>query len=259
MDDKVPKKENLNNSASSPDKNIDIFSKIAEGIALLIKKLTTPNDVLVNYPQANILVATPARPASPEVIANPNVIPAITGYDRVPIYYDRHRIANSAWVTNDGGDTLFVITTNDAINWSGESQIFPGESRQFLEVYELRVRSPKTCTLYRVTEYKPEGILPANLCDFTAQVVNAPVLGALLPDIVVPAGYALVIRANVLNNGQVFIANSIANATNVAIPGNRNTLNAGDAVRLFITNANLVAVAGSAAAQNVDILVEQRT
>ncbi|MDD3813313.1 MAG: hypothetical protein PHZ02_01595 [Desulfocapsaceae bacterium] len=232
---------------------------ILNGISLLVKKLTTPDDVLVNYPQAVVTIATPTRPDSPDIIANSTVVPPITGYDRIAIYYDRHRMANSIWVTNDGGDTLYVISSHNGINWCGESEIFPGESREFTAVYELRVRSPRACTMYRVTQYKPEPILSANLCAFTAQVINAPMAGALLPSITVPLGMTLVVRANVLNNGQVFLANSIANATNGAIPGNRNTLNAGDVVRLSITNANLVAVAGSAANQNVDILVEQRT
>lgn len=249
--------------APPPDKYTGIFSgiasslsKIAEGISRLVKKSTTPEDVLVNYPQTTVTIATPARPDCPEIIANAAL--GIVGYDRVAVYYDRHRIANRVWVTNDGGDTLFVITTHNSINWSGESQVFPGEFREYSDVYELRVRSPSACTMYRVTEYEPNGILPANLCAFTTQVVNAPAVGALLPNIVVPIGMTLVVRANVLNNGQVFLANSIANATNAAVPGNRITLNAGDAVRLYITNAILVAVAGSAAGQNVDILVEQR-
>lgn len=99
--------------------------------------------------------------------------------------------------------------------------------------------------------------ISTNRTSFTAQVVNAPVAGAQLPSITVPDGFSLMIRANILNTGQVYVAISQANATNAAIPGNRNTLNAGDTLRLYVTNANLVYVAGSAASQNVDLLVEQ--
>jgi len=59
-------------SASPVDKNTGLLSGmasslsgIAESIIRLIKKSTTPDDVLVNYPQANILVATPTRPEIP--------------------------------------------------------------------------------------------------------------------------------------------------------------------------------------------------
>jgi hypothetical protein len=238
---------------------IENINILLEGILRLVKKLTTPDDVLVNYPQTTITIATPTRPDSPDILANNTAVPPLPGYDPISIYYDRHRIANSIWLTNDGGDTLYAISSHNGINWSGESEVFPGESREFTDVFELRVRSPRACTMYRVTQYKPEGLLTANLCAFTAQVVNAPVLGVLLPTIPIPLGMSLVIRAHVLNNGQVFVANSIANAINIAIPGFRNTLNSGEVVRLYITNANLVAVAGSAASQNVDILVEQRT
>ena len=96
-----------------------------------------------------------------------------------------------------------------------------------------------------------------NKSSFTAQVVSAPTTGALLPNIPVPDGFSLIIRATSTNTGLVYIANSIANATSSAIPGNRNTLSAGDAAKLYVSNANIVAVAGSTAGNTVDIIVEQ--
>lgn len=94
---------------------------------------------------------------------------------------------------------------------------------------------------------------------FTARVVNAPLAGTLLPDITVPNGFTLIVRAHINNavGQQVFIADSIANAIAGGVPGNRNTLDPGDVARLYVTNANLIAVASTTGTGNVDILVEQ--
>ena len=93
-----------------------------------------------------------------------------------------------------------------------------------------------------------------NRTSFLAEVVSAPTTGAQLPNIPIPNGFALSVRAHVDNQGQVFVANSFINVTT---PGNRITLNAGDVIKLFLTNANIVFVAGSDSTENVDILVEQ--
>lgn len=234
--------------------------------------IPAPYDNYYNTGQTIIANATP-NPAAGQLLEPDGVTAAGTpNYQREQVHVTLQRNAPKIGVINDGSSIIYVIATQDAETWSNEAPVLPGEARFFYNVWELRLRSPNagnlallTGGIYRVTEYDfwlsysagttitAQGNRPA----FTAQVVNAPVLGALLPNIIVPGGYALVVRANILNAGQVFVANSIANATNAAIPGNRNTLNAGDTVRLYITNANLVAVAGSGAGQNVDIIVEQ--
>ena len=96
-----------------------------------------------------------------------------------------------------------------------------------------------------------------NRNSFTAQVISAPTTGAQLPNISIPNGFALSARAHVDNKGQVFVANSLINAITPGVPGSRITLNAGDVIKLFLTNANIVFIAGSDLGQNVDILVEQ--
>jgi hypothetical protein len=92
---------------------------------------------------------------------------------------------------------------------------------------------------------------------FVAKILDAPITGTFLPDIPIPNGFSLTIRSTVSNPGQVYIANSIANAISSVIPGNRNILNTGDAIILYISNANLVAIAGSNIGNTVDIVVEQ--
>lgn len=245
-----------------------IKSIISDGflqIIRLVKKLHPPDTALINAAQTTVTIATPTRPGNPDVLATASQ----TGYDRVFVYFDGQRISSKIWVINDGPGTLFVIASYNLIKWSGESEIFPGEFRAFFNVYELRVRSPNAATRYRLTEYEPDLAVVENQGSFTAQNIAAPfpAPGINLPNIPVPSGFALVVRANVANAGQVFIAgpipagaipNPLADAvTNVGVAATRDTLNAGDRVILFVTNANLAAVLGSAAGNTVDILVEQ--
>ncbi len=236
-----------------------------------------PSGIYYNTPQTVITNPTPNPSAGQNLDPDGVTAAGTPNYQVEQVHNTLHRNAPKIGVINDGSRILYVISTQDAQTWSNEAPILPGEARFFFNVWSLALRSETAGVLatgqggiYRATEYdfwlSYSGAGTAtpntNRNAFTARVVNAPVLGAILPNIVVPNGYTLVVRANILNAGQVFIANNsagtgIADATNAAIPGNRNTLNAGDAVRLFITNANLVAVAGSGAGQNVDILVEQ--
>lgn len=96
-----------------------------------------------------------------------------------------------------------------------------------------------------------------NRPSFTARIIDVPITGTLLPDIPIPDGFSLIVRATVGNIGHLYVANSIANATLSTIPGNRNTLSTGDAVKLYVSNANVVAIASSTSGNTVDILVEQ--
>lgn len=234
-------------------------------LSRLVTKTIQPDDALINIAQTSVTIATSTKPQDPDVIANATAVPAQTGYDRIIIYNEVHRLSNKIWVINDGPDTLFAVATADAIKWSGESDILPGESRGFFNAYELRVRSPTATTKYRVTEYEPDPVL-ANRTAFTAQSIalpdalnhalnaalNATNAGATLP-ISVPNGFALVIRANVNNKGALYI--SASDATNAVL---RVTLNAGDTTRLFITSSSLVFIALTAfGTDRVDILVEQ--
>ena len=102
------------------------------------------------------------------------------------------------------------------------------------------------------------GVSRANMPSFIAQIISAPVEGIRLPNIAIPDGFSLSIRSNIRNTGDIFIANSLENVIDEEVPGNRNTLDIGDTIKLFIANAKLVFIAGSESGQNVDILVEQQ-
>lgn len=236
-----------------------------------------PSGIYYNTAQNIIVNVTPNPPAGQTLDPDGITVLGTPNYQFEQVHNTLQRNAPKIGVINDGTSILYVISTQDAQTWSNEAPVLPGEARFFYNVWALGLRSVSIGVLatgqggiYRVTEYDfwlaysgaGTGTPSTNRTAFTARVVNAPVLGALLPNISVPNGYTLVVRANILNAGQVFIANNstgtgIADAVNPAIPGNRNTLNAGDVVRLFITNANIVAIAGSGVGQNVDLLVEQ--
>lgn len=225
-----------------------------------------------NKPETPIQVATPVEPQDTDQLSNPAT--GAPGYQREAVWEALRRLSRRLTVINDGTVDLFAIVSPDQKKWSLEAPIRVGEARTFFDVYELRIRAAQVGDIttavgnvflggvYRITEYDfwlayTTPSVTINRSSFIIQTVNAPVAGTLLPSINVPGGFRLVIRATVGNTGQVFVANSIANATTAGVPGNRATLNPGDAVELSILNASSVAIAGSAAGQNVDIITEQ--
>jgi len=213
--------------------------------------------------QTAITVATATQPENPDVIAG------TTGYDRILVATTLGRISPRISIINDGNANLYVITSIDGHQWSSnENPILVGEAREFFNVYELRIRSPTAGNLttlqggiYRVTEYKYSLAYTStttfnrtSLSIQSLQNIALAAVGQQLPNIVIPNGFSLVIRATQGNNGSVYIATTAA-ALNVATT--RNTLLAGDSLELYITNANLVYVGASAINQNVDLVVEQ--
>jgi hypothetical protein len=212
--------------------------------------------------------------AGPNPPVGTNYNPDDPVYGNQELIYDSlipHRNAPRIQIINDSTDTatdktIYVISSSNGGDWTPEATIKIGEARSFYNVWELRLRSPTKGIPYRVTEWDiwipyslSIGISSpiANRAAFTAQNIAVPFpAGALLPSIPIPDGFGLVVRANVNNTNQVFIANSIAN---VGAAATRNTLNSGDVIKLYITNANLVAILDSVAAgvDTVDILVEQ--
>lgn len=247
-----------------------LLDKLTE---IALHTFTSPKKSIEYYNTGNrtIAVATPNPPAGT------TISPSDPGYNSELIYDSLipHRNSPRLTVINDGTDTItdktiYVISSSDGSNWSAEVPLLIGEARSFYNVWELRLRSPTALVPYRITEYdiwlpysRPVTPGIVNLNSFTARNIAVPFpAGGLLPSITVPNGFALVVRANVTNANRIFIAGPTpgGNAvTNVGLAANRNTLNAGDAVRLFISNANLVAILDSVAAgvDTVDILVEQ--
>lgn len=258
----------------------ETFKEILDSLTNIAKHGATspvPSGIYYNTPQTVITNVTLNPPAGQ--VLDPDGMTALgtPNYQIESVHNTLQRNAPKIGVINDGSSIIYVISTQDAQTWSNEAPVLPGEARFFYNVWALGLRSQVAGSLitgqggiYRATEYDfwlaytggGTATPSTNRIAFTAQVVNAPVGGVLLPNISIPNGYTVAIRANILNAGQVFLSSNsggtgIADAINPAVPGNRSTLNAGDVVRLFITNANIVAVAGSGAGQNVDIIVEQ--
>ncbi len=75
-------------------------------------------------------------------------------YNRERIYEVLERYSDIIHVINGGTNPLFVIVSHEgSTNFSKESVIFPGEVKDFYNVYELRLRSPEAGLQYRATEY----------------------------------------------------------------------------------------------------------
>lgn len=250
-------------------KQDETFKKILESLINISKHGATspvPSGIYYNTPQTVISNVTPNPPAGQVIDPNGSTALGTANYQVETVHNTLQRNAPKIGVINDGTSIIYVIATQDAQTWSTETPILPGEGGFFYNVWSLGLRSPAAGNLatgqggiYRVKEYDFWLVDPTvNRAAFTAQSVqpinNLPAV-TNLPDIYVPRGFSLVVRATVGNANSVYLANS---AANLAIGANRITLSAGDVVKLDITNANLVFVAGSGAGvNNVDILVEQ--
>lgn len=96
-----------------------------------------------------------------------------------------------------------------------------------------------------------------NFTTFTAQVVTVVTHGTpvQLPNIVVPDGASLSIRASVGNGGKkILLADTSANT---GIANSRLTLAAGESVELRVQNTNAVWIDASANNASVEFIVEQ--
>ena len=76
-------------------------------------------------------------------------------YNREKIFEVLERYSDILHVINGGTKPLFAIVSHGgSTNFSKESIIFPGEVKDFYNVYELRLRSSEVGLQYRVTEYE---------------------------------------------------------------------------------------------------------
>lgn len=74
------------------------------------------------------------------------------------------RYSDIIHVINGGTESLFCTVSHEGkTNFSKESVIFPGEVKDFYNVYELRLRSPEVGLPYRVTEYLIQSVSQTSL------------------------------------------------------------------------------------------------
>ncbi|TAL40394.1 MAG: hypothetical protein EPN89_19970 [Methylovulum sp.] len=90
--------------------------------------------------------------------SNPNDFDsAVYNAERVFEYLERY--SEIIYVANDGTDNLYVIVSHGGrTRFSQEAPIYPGEIKFYLNVYEIRLRSPTAGLAYRVTEYRINNI-----------------------------------------------------------------------------------------------------
>lgn len=97
----------------------------------------------------------------------------------------------------------------------------------------------------------------SNFQSFVARVVSVAAAGTpvQLPDIPVPDGAELSIRARITNGfRRVYVSDSPVNATD---PATRIELRAGETIGLRVANADVVFVDASANGAAIELLVEQ--
>ena len=205
-----------------------------------------------------ISIITAATPASPDTISD--AAGAITGYDRLEVNHLLSRNSPRLTLVNDGPGTLYVITSDDGERWSQTEVVVQfGEYRVFNNVFELRLRSPQL-TSFRATEgeiYTSYSVVSANLnrSDFnTGQtLVLVPGTAVQLPNIAIPDGFTLVIKALPGNAGRIYLGHDAATAQ---VPANAYSLGPNEHAELNLTNANLVWLDAAVANDGVEILVE---
>lgn len=203
-------------------------------------------------------IVTAATPASPDTISD--ATNAVTGYDRLQVNHLLSRNSPRLTLINDGLGTLYVITSDDGERWSQTEVVVQyGEYRVFNNVFELRLRSPQL-TSYRVTEGEINTSYSVvtsniNMLDFNTGQTLVPVPGTAvqLPNIVIPDGFTLVIKALPGNAGRIYIAHTAAAAI---VPANAYSLGPNEHAELNITNANLVFLDAAVINDGVEILVE---
>lgn len=75
-------------------------------------------------------------------------------YNEERVHDSLQRNAPLLNVSNDGTDDLFVIVSHGGgQTFSPETVIYPGDVKSYINVYELRLRSPTIDLPYRVSEY----------------------------------------------------------------------------------------------------------
>lgn len=134
------------------------------------------------------------------------------GYDEENVYDTIQRRADKVRVVNDGADDLFVRVSHDGMNtFSPENTIYPGDKKEYYNVYALRLRSPTAGLPYRVSEYNidrtccPADISGVDPTWVHGVEVTAPAAGATLVSRLVGSGktgflYGFLISAQEANN-----------------------------------------------------------
>lgn len=133
-------REELSHKADKPG-----YHKVDEDNQIARQKTGFDKEADNLYDVTNTI--TTALPSDPGDFENP-------AYNRERIYEVLGRYADSITIANRGSDNLFVrVSHGGTIAFSREAQIFPGDTKIYYHVYELRLRSPTVGLTYQVSEY----------------------------------------------------------------------------------------------------------
>lgn len=87
-------------------------------------------------------------------VSQPNELdPESDKYQSEDVWKKYKRLSRKITVVNVGPGLLYVRTSHNGTYFSEETVIFEGESKDFDEIYTLKLRSPTAFLKYRVTEY----------------------------------------------------------------------------------------------------------
>lgn len=137
-------------------------------------------------------------------------------YDRERVFEILGRSADIIHIINDGTDSIFVrISHMSTMTFSGETVIYPGDQKDYYNVYELRLRSPTAGTAYRASEYPIDRgccptsgttVIPIQIVSIEKAVIHNTVLPApantdfLIPSITptnTPCGFIVQIAVSI--------------------------------------------------------------
>lgn len=176
------------------------WQAISQGVANIKK--------YANYYDVNNTIQTAAS-------ENPNDFDSPV-YNTERVFEFLERYADIIEVVNDGTDTLFVIVSHGGTtNFSQEVPIFPGETKLYYNVYELRLRSPTAGLPYRVTEYDIENvsqtsIIPiekASLHNVPLPVINTNWLSSNIVPTRTPTTFRIEVAVSISGNFSAAITN----------------------------------------------------
>lgn len=148
-------------------KDVKGYKSFPEG-DLLLKKYQ-------NYYDNNDIIRT-AQIINPNDEDHPN-------YNRERVFESLERNAEILYVSNDGIYNIYVITSHKGgQSFTRERILYPGEVKEFYNIYELRIRGLAAETPYRVSEYN----INTGCCPIRATVLNNLSTPIVNPGITIP-------------------------------------------------------------------------
>ncbi|MDD3474325.1 MAG: PEGA domain-containing protein [Candidatus Dojkabacteria bacterium] len=267
--------EHLSEMNEILNKNNEILTELNKGINLLSEHEmeTSGYNLERRYfttGELAIRVATPNKPETSDIVADPNTTPPTTGYDRIAIFDAMLRRSPDVAVVNDGSTNLYIVISHDGKVFStSEVTLMRGEIKHFYNIYELRIRGPAVGNLdpdvgeqpgglYRATEY------PSRF-DFFNVNKSAIAVATAAPVLAIGVGFTTftivgdiinltsAFRSRVTNTDNIYYASAGQDITNDA---QRGILAPGDVLIVNGTRGMQINFAGNSPGQAIEATTE---